>query len=136
MTEVSPGRAAYEAYVMLTNEAARNIAGVPALWPPWDGLPPESRETWRAAADAAVMLADLQARAERDKARELASSLERLMTSWTRGMYAAQIDCFRGDPKAAAAILSEGLDGYAGPEWDGTETGTEWWERTKAEEGL
>ena len=51
-------------------------------------------------------------------------------------MYSARIDCWRGDAKAAAECLSEGLDGYDGPEWDGTETGTEWWERTKAEEGL
>ena len=51
-------------------------------------------------------------------------------------MYSARIDCWRGDAKAAAAILSDGLDGYDGPEWDGTETGAEWWERTKAEEGL
>jgi hypothetical protein len=76
------------------------------------------------------------ARAELASARELIRRLERITTAWTRGMYAARIDCRRGDPAAAAAILSEGLDGYDGPEWDGTETGAGWWERTKAEEGL
>jgi hypothetical protein len=77
-----------------------------------------------------------EVRAELAKAGGLIRSLERISTSWTRGMYAAQIDCWRGDPKAAAATLSEGLDGYDGPSWDGTETGAEWWERTKAKEGL
>ena len=51
-------------------------------------------------------------------------------------MYCACNDCQRGDVTAAAMCLSEGLYGYDGPEWDGTETGTGWWERTKAEEGL
>lgn len=77
-----------------------------------------------------------EARAKLAKADELIRRLERITTAWTRGMNAARIDCLRGDPKAAVAILGEGLDGYDGPAWDGTETGTEWWERTKAEEGL
>ena len=77
-----------------------------------------------------------EARAELARAGELIRRLERITTAWTRGMYSARIDCLRGDAKAAAACLSEGLDGYDGPEWDGTETGAEWWERTKAEEGL
>ena len=77
-----------------------------------------------------------EARAELARAGELIGRLERITTAWTRGMYSARIDCWRGDPAAAAACLSEGLDGYDGPEWDGTETGAEWWERTKAEEGL
>jgi hypothetical protein len=80
--------------------------------------------------EAARLTADLAS------ARELIRRLERITTTWTRGMYAARIDCRRGDPAAAAAIMSEGLDGYDGPEWDGTETGAQWWERTKAEEGL
>ena len=77
-----------------------------------------------------------EARDQLTKADELIRRLERITTAWTRGMYSARIDCWRGDAKAAAGCLSEGLDGYDGPEWDGTETGAEWWERTKAEEGL
>ena len=77
-----------------------------------------------------------EARAKLAKADELIRRLERITTAWTRGMYCARIDCWRGDAKAAAKCLSEGLDGYDGPVWDGTETGAEWWERTKAEEGL
>jgi hypothetical protein len=77
-----------------------------------------------------------EARARLARAGELTRQLERVTTAWTRGMYSAWIDCRRGDVKAAAGCLSEGLDGYDGPEWDGTETGAEWWERTKAEEGL
>ena len=77
-----------------------------------------------------------EARAELARAGELIGRLERITTAWTRGMYSARIDCWRGDAKTAAGCLSEGLDGYDGPEWDGTETGAEWWERTKAEEGL
>ena len=72
--------------------------------------------------------------AERDKLARLLRSYERITTAWTRGMYSARIDCLRGDAKAAIGCLSEGLDGYDGTEWDGAETGTEWWERTKAEE--
>ena len=77
-----------------------------------------------------------EARAKLAKAEALTGALERITTAWTRGMYSARIDCQRGDVKAAVEFLSEGLDGYDGPEWDGTETGAEWWERTKAEEGL
>jgi hypothetical protein len=77
-----------------------------------------------------------EARADLAKAGELIRQLERITTAWTRGMYSAWIDCCRGDVKAAIECLSEGLDGYDGTEWNGTETGTGWWERTKAEEGL
>jgi hypothetical protein len=170
MTEISPGRAAYEAYALCSNGRSL-VSGAPL--PSWDEQRPEIREAWDAAAMAATeaaahessmweqaymevqsvlnealgsgeddgagagIAADVALVVEqRDKARELVRSLERIITAWTRGMYAAQIDCRRGDPKSAISILSEGLDGYDGPEWDGKETGTEWWERTKAEEGL
>jgi hypothetical protein len=72
--------------------------------------------------------------AERDGLARLMRRYESITTAWTRGMYSARIDCWRGDVKAAISCLSEGLDGYDGTEWNGTETGTEWWERTKAEE--
>ncbi len=89
------------------------------------------------AGDVALLAAQRnEARAELARAGELIRRLERITTTWTRGMYSAWIDCQRGDAKAAAECLSEGLDGYDGPEWDGTETGAEWWERTRAEEGL
>jgi hypothetical protein len=87
-------------------------------------------------APADVMAGVARLRAELAKAEALIGQLERITTAWTRGMYSARIDCWRGDVKAAAECLSEGLDGYDGPEWDGTETGAGWWERTKAEEGL
>jgi hypothetical protein len=95
------------------------------------GLPPEAAAIL---AQAVPELAD--ALAERDRLAELLRRYERITTSWTRGMYSARIDCTRGDVKAAIGCLSEGLDGYDGTEWNGTETGAEWWERTKAEEGL
>lgn len=75
-----------------------------------------------------------EARAERDKLLSLADSLERILLSWSRGMYAARIDCARGDVKAAIETLSEGLDGYDGTGWDGKESGAQWAERTRAEE--
>lgn len=77
-----------------------------------------------------------EARAKLAQAEAFIGQLTRITTTWTRGMYSARIDCWRGDVKAAVECLSEGLDGYDGTEWDGTETGAEWWERTKAEEGL
>ena len=49
--EVSPGRAAYEASLIVIGE---DLDGNPL---PWASLPPKHREAWRAAADAAVMLA-------------------------------------------------------------------------------
>jgi hypothetical protein len=73
---------------------------------------------------------------ERDGLRELVRRYERITTAYSRGIYMARIDCMRGDVKAAVDCLCEGLDGYDGTEWNGTETGAEWWERTKAEEGL
>jgi hypothetical protein len=79
-------------------------------------------------------LAKLRARLAQADA--LIGQLERITTAWTRGMYSAWIDCQRGDTKAATECLAEGLDGYDGLAWDGTETGAGWWERTKAEEGL
>jgi hypothetical protein len=56
MTEVSPGRAAYEAYV-LSSDGRSLISG--EKLPAWDGLRPEVREAWRAAADGALMFAGL-----------------------------------------------------------------------------
>lgn len=79
-------------------------------------------------------IAELEA--ELEAARDFIQRLNRITTAWTRGMYAARIDCLRGDTRAAIRCLSEGLDGYDGTEWNGTETGAEWWERTKAEERL
>jgi len=91
-------------------------------------------EQARMALDSAEAKPD-EARVKLAQAEALIGQLERITTAWTRGMYSARIDCWRGDAKAAAGCLSEGLDGYDGPEWNGTETGAEWWERTKAEEG-
>lgn len=93
----------------------------------WAAAPEAERENYRALAEAAVKASGLP---------ELVSRYGRITTAWTRGMYAAWIDCVRGDVKAAIECLAEGTDGYDGPQWDGTETGAQWWERTKAEEGL
>jgi len=61
--EVSPGRAAYEASLIVIGE---DLDGTPL---PWASLPPGHREAWRAAADAAVMLAGITGdRQERDAA--------------------------------------------------------------------
>jgi len=51
MTEVSPGRAAYEAYAMC-GDGKSLISG--AALPEWDELRPEIREAWDAAARAAA----------------------------------------------------------------------------------
>ena len=142
-TETTPGRAAYEA------------GGLGPHDTPWDALAARDRRVWDEAAAAAIDASPIAAARdeyrdngilhirERDQARadlagagELIRQLERITTAWTRGMYSAWIDCWRGDVKAAIECLAEGLDGYDGTEWDGTETGAEWWERTKAEEGL
>lgn len=55
--EISPGRAAYEAY-KIAKDGRSLISG--ALLPGWDDLVPEISEAWRAAADAAVMFASLR----------------------------------------------------------------------------
>jgi hypothetical protein len=136
----TPGQAAYDAFIRALKPGITNTL--------------ESPEGWDAAANAAIAAAEADGRtvplakfgetvaevqslrAERDAARDLVGRLERITTTWTRGMYCAWIDCRRGDAQAAARCLSEGLDGYDGERWNGTETGAEWWERTKAEEGL
>lgn len=111
----------------------------------WEDLDPQDRRVWARIALAAIDAWSGQpqaapelaaAMAERDGLKELLRRYERITTAYSRGMYMARIDCIRGDVKAAIECLSEGLDGYDGTEWNGTETGAEWWERTKAEEGL
>lgn len=95
-----------------------------------------AQDAWEALGDGEREL-ELQAGAAlAERVSGLLGPYERITTAWTRGMYAAWIDCQRGDVKAAMRCLSEGLDGYDGTEWNGTETGMQWWERTKAEEGL
>jgi hypothetical protein len=135
-TGTTPGRAACEAF--WTAVGAGPDTHVPAA--AWDWARSQNTtRAWEAAAKAGAATAGREldeARAELAGAAELIRRLERITTAWTRGMYSARIDCLRGDPEAAAACLSEGLDGYEGPEWDGTETGAGWWERTRAEEGL
>lgn len=95
-----------------------------------------AREAWAGLSDGERQLELEAGEAVSRRVAEILAPWERITTAWTRGMYAARIDCIRGDVKAAVECLSEGLDGYDGTEWNGTETGTEWWERTKAEEGL
>ena len=134
--EPDPARAACEAFWAAVG-AGPETQEPGAAWD-W-AFSQDTTRAWTAAAKAAAGAAERErdeARAELARAGELIRRLERITTAWTRGMYSARIDCLRGDPQAAAACLSEGLDGYDGPEWDGTETGAEWWERTKAEEGL
>ena len=132
----SPGRAACEAFWAAVGAGSGTQEPAAA----WDwAFSQKTTRAWESAAKAAACAAERErdeARAELARADELIRRLERITTAWTRGMYSARIDCWRGDAKAAAGCLSEGLDGYDGPEWNGTETGAEWWERTKAEEEL
>ena len=58
-------------------------------------------------------------------------ALEKVVASHERVMYAAVIDIRRGQPGAARRLLGEQLDGWDGPEWDGTETGAEYLDRTR-----
>lgn len=112
-------------------EAAHGEGGAEA----WERIGDGERELWfEAGRKFEERVSGLAA--ERDRLIDGLGRYERITTAWTRGMYAARIDCVRGDVKAAVECLSEGLDGYDGTEWDGTETGAQWWERTKAEEGL
>src|ERR1035441_9841277 len=130
---VSPSRAACEAFWAAVG-AGPDTQEPTAAWD-W-AFSQNTTRAWGAAAKAAAGAAELErdeARAELAKAGALIGQLERITTAWARGMYSARIDCWRGDAKAAAECLSEGLDGYDGPEWDGTETGTEWGGRRSEE---
>jgi hypothetical protein len=127
VSEMTPGQAACVAW----NAHYAEEHGIEAR-NEWAASDPRGRAAWEAAAKAGAAAVT----AERDKLRELLGRYERITTAYTRGMYMARIDCMRGDVKAAVDCLSEGLDGWDGTEWNGTETGAEWWERTKAEEGL
>jgi hypothetical protein len=138
---VTPGQVIYEA----GGGAIHSYGRTQRL--AWADLPPEVREGYEGGASAVAshLAATVrQARGdeltrvkgERDQMTKALRAYERITTAWTRGMYAAWIDCVRGDVRAAIECLSEGLDGYDGTAWNGTETGAEWWERTKAEEGL
>jgi hypothetical protein len=126
---ISPARAACEAF---WGAVEPGITDPDAAWR-W-ARSQRAERGWEAAAKAVAA----ETARERDEARagltgagEMMRSLEHVITGLTRGMYAARIDCRRGDLKAAISILSEGLDGYDGPEWDGTETGEQWWERNR-----
>jgi hypothetical protein len=66
--------------------------------------------------------------AKRDKALE---ALDRVVISHERSMFAALIDVASGSHGTAKAILTEALDGFDGPKWNGTETGIQWLERTR-----
>jgi hypothetical protein len=79
---------------------------------------------------AAEAAAVQQAEGELAKARDMIRVLGGLCNMYVRGLYAAWIDAQRGDLKAVIENLAEGLDGFEGPEWNGTETGTEWHDRT------
>lgn len=74
VAEVSPGRAAYEAYV-IASDGKSLISGAPL--PAWYDLRPDIREAWRAAADGAIMLHTAEYRpeaeleAQRDEARAM-----------------------------------------------------------------
>lgn len=123
-----------------TLTARRRARSLPVDTRSWESVPEEDKADLEAAVrDALAVMAPAElaaVTAERNRLAEFARRLERVTTAWTRGMYAARIDCVRGDVKAAIECLSEGLDGYDGTEWNGAETGAEWWERTKAAEGL
>lgn len=68
---------------------------------------------------------------ERDKLAEGGLALIKVTSSQERSMHAALIDVVHGDSEDASTILTEALDGYDGPDWNGTETGAEWLERTR-----
>jgi hypothetical protein len=105
--------------------------------------PTESLQSWQRRA-VIEHAAPLIAAAERDrcrrehddalaelaKARDKTGTLAGLCNMYIRGLHAAWIDAQRGDVKAVIECLAEGLDGFEGPPWDGTETGTEWHDRT------
>jgi hypothetical protein len=68
-----------------------------------------------------------------ESAKAAAEAIEKVAESHERVLYAAWIDLRRGDPGAARQLLLEQLDGFDGPDWDGTETGAKWLERAKAD---
>lgn len=59
MSGIEPGRAAYEGYRAYSD--GRSLVSGAAL-PEWDAQDPEIRAAWRAAADAVLMMRDLQER--------------------------------------------------------------------------
>jgi hypothetical protein len=102
----------------------------------------DDREAWRDAARviAAGATSHLKAlyddaRAENARLAEGGRQLGHVVSGQARSLYAASIDLHRRDVQAAAGIISEMADGYDGPEWNGTETGTEWLERTRGKDG-
>jgi len=96
------------------------VPGHPAA--AWDGLPGEREQ----------LVARLnEATAENEKLAEEGRRLEKVVRSHARVMYAALVDVVHGDPGDASAMLTEQLDGYDGPQWNGTETGAEYLERAR-----
>jgi hypothetical protein len=90
---------------------------------------------WRERADAITgRHAAKAATAEPKPAPELAAAMdaiEKVVQSHERVMYAAAIDIRHGQPGEARRLLGERLDGWDGPQWDGTETGAQYLDRTR-----
>ncbi len=64
-----------------------------------------------------------------------ADTLAKIAGQHERVMVAAAIDLKRGDPAAAARLISWQLDGWEGPAWDGKQTGLQWLTETRTEAG-
>lgn len=73
-----------------------------------------------------------EARAQLARAAEAHKALSRVAESKTRELYAAWIEVRHGSNNDIAdEILAEACEGFGGPQWNGTETGIEWLERTR-----
>lgn len=83
--------------------------------------------------DAAPELADVQA--ELAKVQRGAQTLGMVVTRQARDLYAMWIDVSRGDLEAVKERVLSAIpdcdDNEPGEQWDGTETGREWFERTR-----
>jgi hypothetical protein len=66
------------------------------------------------------------------KLRDAFDLLAKVTAGQERALYATWIELAQHKSRdAALRILNEALDGYDGPEWNGTESGVGWLERTR-----
>jgi hypothetical protein len=89
----------------------------------------EALRTWEPQPDLAAAIAEL------DKVQRGAATLGMVVVRQARDLYAMHIDVSRGDLEAVAQRVLNAVpdvdDNEPAGQWNGTETGTEWLERTR-----
>jgi hypothetical protein len=119
-----PGQVPYEAWMLAFDRLSPED---------WDDLPVSEQAKWGAIEQAAV-----NASPELAKLQQACQTLGMVVERQARDLYAMWVDVSRGDLEAVRERVLNAIpdvdDNEPGEQWNGTETGDEWFDRTR--EGL